>query len=255
MLDNSLKSSPDLFKTTAMKLWDSGAAQSGKSAQPRRMKHHCEKRTPRTHARYATTSSSTSVSSSGSVHSSKTCSIFPSLEKVYSSGNLYLDDLSTAVERGYSYAGPLDTPSKMRVQSSLGSPMADSGQVKKLVAGEEDQGIGKQRKNIEKIRLQLGASRARVHEFFFFVPELEDDVGMSGSEGFGTDIPSFLSGEGLSPATEGGGSQSYLKKPKRRKKKHQKGIADEALDAAFLAAPRILSTVALLPTDENGEAC
>ncbi|GMH29841.1 hypothetical protein Nepgr_031684 [Nepenthes gracilis] len=159
------------------------------------------------------------VSSSGSVHSSKTCSIFPSLEKVYSSGNLCLDDLSTAVERGCSYVGPPDTPSKMKVQSSSGSPMADSGQVKKLVAGEDDQGIGKQRKNIEKIQLQLGASSARV-------PELEDDVGMSSSEGFGTDIPSFLSGEGLSPATEGGGSQSCLKKPKRVRRNTKKELEE-----------------------------
>ncbi|GMH29982.1 hypothetical protein Nepgr_031825 [Nepenthes gracilis] len=85
-------------------------------------------------------------------------------------------------------------------------------QVKKIVEDEDElHGLGKLRKNIEEIKLQLGASRAKV-------PELEDDVGMSGYKGFDTENPSPLSVEGLSPTNEGGGSQSCLKKLKRSKR-------------------------------------
>ncbi|GMH02061.1 hypothetical protein Nepgr_003900 [Nepenthes gracilis] len=91
-----------------------------------------------------------------------------SLEKVYSSRKLCLDDLPAAVERGCMYAGPPNSASQVKVHSSLGSqqslagsPMTSSGLVKKIVEDEDElHGIGKLRKNIEEIKLQLGASRA-----------------------------------------------------------------------------------------------
>ncbi|GMH09747.1 hypothetical protein Nepgr_011588 [Nepenthes gracilis] len=48
---------------------------------------------------------------------------------------------------------------------------------------------------------------------------LVDTVGIIGSKRFGTEFPSPLPADGLSPSSEGGGPKSSLKKSKRCKKK------------------------------------
>ncbi|GMH29066.1 hypothetical protein Nepgr_030909 [Nepenthes gracilis] len=48
---------------------------------------------------------------------------------------------------------------------------------------------------------------------------LVDNVRSSGSRGVGTETPSPLPTDGMSPYPEGGGPPSLFKKPKRRKKK------------------------------------
>ncbi|GMH25324.1 hypothetical protein Nepgr_027167 [Nepenthes gracilis] len=77
--------------------------------------------------------------------------------------------------------------------------------------------IGKLMRNIKDLRKNLGDSGARV-------PEVSYNPGKSlldGSrqQGFDTETPSPPHVDGMSPSAEGGEPQSFLKKPKRRKKK------------------------------------
>ncbi|GMH29354.1 hypothetical protein Nepgr_031197 [Nepenthes gracilis] len=120
--------------------------------------------------------------------------------------------------------------------------------------------LGMLMRNIDELRKQIGASRARVLKVSYnhgqslhngsgsvrscselpgmpvisdcllqidnsasariSKEHLVDDVGISGSRGVGTITPSPLPVDGMSPSSECGGSTSFLKKPKRCKKKY-----------------------------------
>ncbi|GMH09730.1 hypothetical protein Nepgr_011571 [Nepenthes gracilis] len=85
------------------------------------------------------------VSSSGSIQSSETGSVSPSLETSHSYGKHFSNDMLVAMERRCEDAGSPDAPRKMKVQSTLGSqsslagsPMTTSDQVEEVVEDDDD---------------------------------------------------------------------------------------------------------------------